>query len=231
VREEADKCWYRWIISDTGIGMSEEFLAHIFEPFAQEKNDARSEHQGSGLGMAIVKALIDQMGGTISVTSEVGVGSTFVIELPFDIAPAPKENESNSLPQENNIQGMHLMLVEDNALNAEIAETLLADGGAEITTVRNGKQAVELFQKMPSGAFDAILMDIMMPVMDGYEAAEIIRASGRDDAGRIPIIAMTANAFTEDKLRARKAGMNDHISKPVSGEKLIRMLSELSNRN
>ena len=227
VREEADKCWYRWTISDTGIGMSEEFLAHIFEPFAQEKNDARSEHQGSGLGMAIVKALVDQMGGTISVTSEVGVGSTFVVELPFDIAPAPEENESNPLPQENNILGMHLMLVEDNALNAEIAETLLTDGGAEITTVQNGKQAVELFQKMPSGTFDAILMDIMMPVMDGLTATKTIRGLDRPDAKNIPIIAMTANAFKEDAQKCFAAGMNAHLAKPLDMERVKATISEL----
>ncbi|MBU5430758.1 response regulator [Kineothrix sp. MSJ-39] len=214
-------CTYRWTISDTGIGMSQAFLAHIFEPFAQEKNDARSEYQGTGLGMAIVKGLVDRMGGSISVTSEEGVGSTFVICIPFEIAPAPEQPEEQATETKTDIKGMHLLLVEDNELNAEIAEMMLTDQGAEITLVQNGKQAVDLFAESPEGAFDAILMDIMMPVMDGLTATKNIRAMNRADAKTIPIIAMTANAFKEDADKCIAAGMNAHLAKPLDMEKVV----------
>lgn len=225
--EEKDGfCTYRWTITDTGSGMSQEFLKHIFEPFAQEKNDARSVYQGTGLGMAIVKGLIDQMGGTILVTSEKGVGSTFVITIPFEIAPPPEQLPAHPALPEGDIKGLHLMLVEDNELNAEIAEMLLTDQGAEITTVHDGKQAVELFQTSPAGTFDAILMDIMMPVMDGLTATRTIRAMERPDAGTIPIIAMTANAFAEDARKCLEAGMNAHLAKPLEMEKIKKAILE-----
>ena len=211
-------CTYRWTISDTGIGMSEEFLQRIFEPFAQEKNDARSVYHGTGLGMTIVKRLIEQMNGTIEITSQVGVGSTFVITIPFEIAPPPEE----SLPQapteedeDGNIQGLRLLLAEDNELNAEIAETLLTDQGAKVTIVRDGQKAVNLFRSTAPGTFDAILMDIMMPEMDGLTATQTIRALDRPDAKTIPIIAMTANAFEEDAKKCLAAGMNAHLAKPL----------------
>ena len=180
--EEHDNiCTYRWTISDTGVGMSQEFLQRIFEPFAQEKNDARSVYQGTGLGMSIVKSLVDKMGGTIEVSSQVGVGSTFVITIPFEFAPAPEEKAAPAPAAEGSIQGLHLLLAEDNDLNAEIAQTLLEDEGAEVTLVTDGKQAVERFQSEPPGTFDAILMDIMMPVMDGLAATRAIRALDRQD--------------------------------------------------
>ena len=213
-------CTYRWTISDTGIGMSQEFLSHIFEPFAQEKNDARSEYQGTGLGMAIVKGLIDQMGGSISVTSEEGVGSTFVVCIPFEIAQAPQQEEQTTETR-TDIKGMRLLLVEDNELNAEIAEMMLADQGAEITVVQNGKMAVDLFAEKPVGTFDAILMDIMMPVMDGLTATKNIRAMNRADAKTIPIIAMTANAFKEDADKCIAAGMNAHLAKPLDMDRVV----------
>lgn len=217
---------YRWIISDTGAGMSPEFLQHIYEPFVQEKNDARSVYHGSGLGMAIVKGLIDQMGGTIEITSEVGVGSTFIVTIPFEIAAAPTGEQKCESVTTDSIQNMKLMLVEDNELNAEIAEVLLSDQGASITTVHDGQQAVNLFATMPEGTFDAILMDVMMPVMDGITATEIIRAMARKDAKTIPIIAMTANAFKEDAQKCLNAGMNEHIAKPLDFDKLNRILRE-----
>lgn len=208
-------CTIRWTISDTGIGMSREFIDHIFEPFVQEKDDARSAYAGVGLGMSIVKGLIEEMGGTISVTSKEGIGSTFIVTIPFETAPAPEEVPEKPAFQEKNIQGLHLLLVEDNELNAEIAETMLSDQGAEITIAHDGKQAVNLFLGKPEGTFDAILMDIMMPVMDGITASRTIRASDHPDAGRIPIIAMTANAFKEDGDKCLEAGMNAHLAKPL----------------
>lgn len=219
-------CTYRWTITDTGIGMSEEFLKHIFDPFVQEKDDARSVYHGTGLGMTIVKRLVEQMNGSIQITSKKGEGSAFVITIPFEIAPPPVDTQA-TLPRENSsVQGLHLLLVEDNELNAEIAKTLLEDAGAEVTVARNGRQAVEQFQSNPAGTFDAILMDIMMPVMNGYEATKAIRSLERPDAGSIPIIAMTANAFTEDAEKCAAAGMNAHLAKPLDIEKIKKTICE-----
>ena len=214
---------YRWIISDTGIGMSKEFLAHIFDPFVQEHSDARSVYQGTGLGMSIVKNLIDLMGGQIEVTSTEGVGSTFIITLPFEIAapitPAPETTTART-----DISGLKLLLAEDNALNAEIAEALLTERGAVVTVVTNGQQAVDLFRSNAPGSFDAILMDLMMPVMDGLTAARTIRALPRADAKTIPILAMTANAFDEDAQKCFAAGMNAHLTKPLDLAKVVAAL-------
>ncbi len=214
---------YRWKISDTGVGMSEEFLKHIFEPFVQEKQTARSEYQGTGLGMPIVKSLVEQMGGTIQVTSKEGVGSTFWITIPFEIAPEP---QAEKVSTENRIQGLKLLMAEDNELNAEIAQILLEDEGAEVTVVTDGKQALELFREKPEGTFDAILMDIMMPVMDGLTATKEIRALARPDAKTIPILAMTANAFKEDEKKCLEAGMNAHLAKPIDIEKVKQAICE-----
>lgn len=219
-----NRCTYRWTASDTGIGMSPEFLTHIFDPFTQERQDARSVYQGTGLGMAIVKRLIDAMEGTISITSEEGKGSNFVITIPFEIAPAEEEK-----PKEKghvDIAGLHLMLVEDNELNAEIAQMLLTDKGARVTVVGDGKQAVDLFKRKIPGTFDAILMDIMMPVMDGMTATRAIRSLARADAKTIPIIAMTANAFDEDAKKCMDAGMNAHLTKPIEIDHVIEVLGQ-----
>jgi len=219
-------CTYRWIISDTGIGMSQEFVQHIFEPFAQEEEGARSNYQGTGLGMSIVKKIIDLMGGSISVTSELGVGSTFVITIPFEIAPEPAQIPEYPAKASADIHGTRLLLVEDNELNAEIAQTLLEDSGAVVTIATDGQQALRLFEDKPAGTFDAILMDIMMPVMNGLDAAKAIRALARPDAQTIPIIAMTANAFEEDVKRCLEAGMNAHLAKPLDIEKVKQTIAE-----
>lgn len=218
---EDENVTYQWTISDTGIGMSQEFLEHIFEPFAQEKSDARSVYQGTGLGMAIVKSLIDKMNGTIKVTSKQGEGSAFVITIPFEIAQENAETVNESADEKASIRGMHLLLAEDNELNAEIAEMLFEDEGATITIARNGQEAIDLFSQNPEGTYDAILMDIMMPLVDGYSATKAIRAMDREDAKEIPIIAMTANAFAEDATKCFEAGMNAHLSKPLQMESVI----------
>lgn len=225
VKEENHKVTYRWTISDTGIGMSEEFLKRIFDPFAQEKNDARTSYQGTGLGMSIVKSLVDKMNGTIEVTSKEGAGSTFVLTIPFEIAEAPV-TQAQDLAQVDSVHGLHLLLAEDNELNAEIAQMLLEDAGAVTTLVTDGKQAVEIFESNPAGTFDAILMDIMMPVMDGLTATKTIRALDRPDAKTIPIIAMTANAFAEDAKKCMDAGMNAHLSKPLDIETVKQVICE-----
>lgn len=224
-------CNFQWIITDTGIGMSREFLSHIFEPFAQERNDARSIYQGTGLGMSIVKGLLNQMGGTINITSREGFGSTFEITIPFEIAPSPQEEPVQSSETENSIQELNLLLVEDNALNAEIARILLNDEGAKMSIVSNGLQALKTFEKNPPGTFDGILMDIMLPVMDGLEATRRIRSSGRPDAKTIPILAMTANAFDDDVKKCLEAGMNAHLSKPIDIKKIKAALRSLCRKD
>lgn len=220
---------YRWTISDTGIGMSEEFLKHIFEPFVQEHSDARTVYSGTGLGMSIVKKIIDRMNGTIVVTSKEGEGSTFVITLPFEIAEKPEEIPAE-MDGEVNIAGLHLLLAEDNELNAEIARTLLEDEGAITTIVNDGQQAVDIFSRNKPGTFDAILMDIMMPEMDGLSATKAIRALDREDAGTIPIIAMTANAFDEDEKKCMEAGMNAHLVKLLDIQKMKEAVCRYLNK-
>lgn len=220
---------YRWTISDTGIGMSEEFLKHIFEPFVQEHSDARTVYSGTGLGMSIVKKIIDRMNGTIVVISKEGEGSTFVITLPFEIAEKPEEIPAE-MDGEVNIAGLHLLLAEDNELNAEIARTLLEDEGAITTIVNDGQQAVDIFSRNKPVTFDAILMDIMMPEMDGLSATKAIRALDREDAGTIPIIAMTANAFDEDEKKCMEAGMNAHLVKPLDIQKMKEAVCRYLNK-
>ena len=208
-------CTYRWTISDTGVGMSPEFLSHIFDPFSQEKTDARSVYQGTGLGMSIAKALFEQMGGNIEVFSKLGEGSTFVITLPFERAQELKTTVIEKTEKES-IQDIKILLAEDNELNQEVARILLEEEGAKVFCVNNGQKAVEAFSTHPAGSYDLILMDIMMPVMGGYEATRQIRRLDRTDARFIPIIALTANAFAEDIQHAMDAGMNAHVAKPLN---------------
>lgn len=204
----------RAVISDNGIGMSTAFLPHLFESFSRENTDEKSVTQGTGLGMSIVKHLVDEMGGTITVESKKGVGTTFTVTLLFE---EPKEQEGKKIEEGDesaDLSGMRVLLAEDNELNMEIAETFLTDAGVQITKAYNGKEEVERYLEQPAGTFDAILTDLMMPVMDGYEAVREIRSSGRADAQSIPIIALTANAFLEDAERVKKEGMNEHLPKP-----------------
>lgn len=215
-------------VSDTGIGMTPEFLKHIYEPFAQEGDDARSKFQGTGMGMPIVKSLIELMGGTIEISSEVGVGSTFNVQIPLDIDenPQARANTVESAP-DCSLTDMNVLLAEDNELNAEIAQTLLESEGVVVTRAANGNEVVDLYLSHPAGSFDAILMDIMMPDMDGYEATRAIRLSEKVDAADIPIIALTANAFAEDAKAAHDAGMNAHLSKPLDFNKLKNILARI----
>ena len=208
---------------DTGVGMSKEFQNHIFEPFTQETGGARSVYGGTGLGMPITKKLVEKMGGTIKFKSEKNVGTTFMVQLPFLISADMKQSERQE--DDVSIEGMRILLAEDNELNMEIAEFLLTNAGAEIIKASNGKEAVEAFAKSGVGEINVILMDIMMPVMDGLEATREIRTMNRSDASAVVIIAMTANAFTEDKTKALKSGMDDYLTKPLESEKLIRALS------
>ncbi len=219
---------------DTGIGMSPEFMEHLFEPFTQENETARSEYGGTGLGMSITKSLVDKMGGTITVQSEKGTGSTFNIVLPFELnlgepmdqaGAAADDGEKDAALATGGVEGLTILLVEDNSLNLEIAEFLLKEGGAHVVTAGNGQEAVEAFAAAEPFEFDAILMDVMMPVMGGYEATRAIRRMNRADAAVVPIIAMTANAFAEDRIAAKEAGMNEHLAKPLETRPVIQAIS------
>ena len=220
-----------FVCRDTGIGMTEAFQKRIFEPFAQEHVGSRTKFAGTGLGMPITKKLVEKMGGTISFESKEGTGTTFVIRIPFRIDTDMKDRTEAEEKTETSIHGLHVLLTEDNELNMEIAEFVLQNEGAVVTKAWNGQKAVDIFRKSRPGEFDAILMDIMMPVMNGYEAAKMIRSLDREDAKVIPIIAMTANAFTEDKMRAKEAGMDEHIAKPVDGKLLVKAINELVKHN
>ena len=225
--EQPEMTTMEFVCRDTGIGMTEEFQKYIFEPFAQEHTGSRTKFAGTGLGMAIAKNLIEKMGGTITMESEKDVGTTFVIRVPFKTDPDADKREKQKDVSENSIKGLHILLAEDNELNMEIAEFVLQNEGADVTKAWNGQEAVELFRNSASGELDVILMDIMMPVMNGYEATQMIRSLDRGDAKTIPIIAMTANAFTEDRIRAKEAGMNEHVAKPVDVEVLVKVIHKL----
>ena len=227
--EQSEMTTMEFVCRDTGIGMTEEFQKRVFEPFAQEHTGSRAKFAGTGLGMAISRKLVEKMGGTITFESEKGVGSTFVIRVPFKIDPDEDEHKVQKDIPEKSIKGLHILLAEDNELNMKIAEFMLQNEGADVTKAWNGQAAVQIFEKSRLGEFDVILMDIMMPVMNGYEATKMIRALDREDAKKIPIIAMTANAFTEDRIRAKEAGMDEHISKPVDGKLLVKVIHELQN--
>ena len=228
--EQPGMATIEFICQDTGIGMEGAFQKRIFEPFAQEHAGSRTKFAGTGLGMPITKKLIEKMGGTITFESEKGVGTTFMIQIPFRIDTEADTRIKQEERPKASIQGLHILLVEDNALNMEIAEFVLENEGAIVIKAENGKEAVDIFQGSGIGECDAILMDIMMPVMDGLTASRIIRAMDRPDARTIPIIAMTANAFTEDKIKAKEAGMDEHIAKPLDRRVLVEVVARLINK-
>ena len=207
--------------------MTEAFQKRIFEPFAQEHAGSRTKFAGTGLGMPITKKLVEKMGGTISFESKEGTGTTFVIRIPFRIDTDRKDRTETEEKTETSIQGLHVLLTEDNELNMEIAEFVLQNEGTVVTKAWNGQEAVDIFRKSSPGEFDVILMDIMMPVMNGYEAAKMIRSLDREDAKVIPILAMTANAFDEDRKKALACGMNGFLSKPIVIEELISTLQNI----
>ncbi len=225
-REGTASC--RFVIEDTGIGIGEDFKEHIFEPFTQEHQDARTNYSGAGLGMSIVKRLVDQLEGTVAVDSRTGKGSVVQIALPLRVDRARgSRSEEADREERADIAGMHVLLVEDNEINCEIVEFMLRDAGAQVATANDGKAAVDAFQASGPGRFDCILMDLMMPVMSGYEAARVIRGLDRADAGTVPIIALSANAFEEDVALAKDAGMNEHLAKPVDVQRMFQLMSRL----
>lgn len=221
---------FRITISDTGIGMNEEFKKHIFEPFSRENENAGTQYMGTGLGMAITKELLELMNGSITVDSTLGEGTVFVVEIPcvIDKNASQKREEKDAVI--DNLSGLNILVVEDNKINAEIAEYILKKSGAEVTLANNGKEAVDVFAETDENYYDIILMDVMMPVMNGYEATRNIRKLHRKDAKKIPIIAMTANAFTKDKLDAIEAGMNEHIAKPLDINLLLEIISKYKHK-
>ena len=229
--DQMETAAFEFICEDSGIGMSEDFQKHIYEPFTQEKKGGASKFGGTGLGMPITKKLVEKMGGNITFESESGIGTTFTITIPFKINAEVEQCEDTQELSLHALDGFHILLVEDNELNMEIAEFSLQNAGAKITKAWNGQEAVEIFQASSIGDFDVILMDVMMPVMDGYEATKNIRSLSREDAKTIPIIAMTANAFSEDKIKAEEAGMNEHIAKPINMKLLLRIVSKLVNQS
>mgnify|MGYP002975045559 CR=1 FL=1 len=231
VRSDGKTAWIEFICADTGIGMSEEFQKHLYEPFTQEHSDARTSYNGTGLGMAITKSLVEKMGGTIECRSKLGEGTTYCITIPFDIdsSAAPRVEETAALPAATP-EGMHVLLAEDNELNIEIAVFVLENAGVTVTKAVNGQDALDQFAASAPGTFDAIIMDVMMPVMDGYQATRAIRQLDRPDAGSIPILAMTANAFVEDRRRAYEAGMNEHLTKPLEPEVVLRTLAKYRSK-
>ncbi len=228
-REGTASC--RFVVEDTGIGIGEDFKNHIFEPFTQEHQGARTNYNGTGLGMSIVKKLVDQMKGAISVDSQPGRGSVVQITLPIRVDEAweekPAEKDGDT---QGDVSGMRVLLVEDNALNCEIVEYILGEAGAEVVTANDGKAAVDAFAASEPGRFDCVLMDLMMPVMSGYEAARVIRGLDRPDAKTVPIIALSANAFEEDVALAKDAGMDEHLAKPVDVRKMFRVMNGLRGR-
>ena len=219
-------------IKDTGIGMSEDFQKKIFDEFAQEENGVRTQYKGTGLGMPISKKYIELMGGTITVDSRKGVGTTFTVEIPMELTNAEKVEKTKPLVQHNDLKGIKVLLAEDNDLNAELATILLEDLGMTVSRAADGQEVVDLFAEHPAGTYDIILMDIMMPKMDGHQAAKAIRAmyADRPDAEEIPIIALSANAFSEDVQASLDAGMNGHVSKPLNMEEVTKVIERNLNR-
>ena len=230
VSENPSRIRYIFSCEDTGIGMCEEYLPHVYEEFSREHTTTENKVPGTGLGLSIIKSMIELMGGSIQVESRQGIGTKFTVDLSFDIASKEEVYGSQNIIKPSaihTIKGKRILLAEDNELNAEIVKTVLEDVGALITRVEDGQQAVELFEEKPEGTFDAILMDLMMPVMDGYTATKKIRSLEHSDAKTIPIIAMTANAFQEDAEKCIAVGMNAHLAKPLNIEKMMTTICHL----
>jgi CheY-like chemotaxis protein len=239
-----DGCNVEMRVSDTGAGMSEEFQKKMYDPFSQERTGGRAMAQGTGLGLSIVKRIVDLMGGTIAVQSALGEGTTFIVHLPVEfVEPMESEvrelhdSDGESVPEPDvrraaaALRGLHVLLVEDNEVNAEVAKAMLEKHlGALVDVVADGKQGVDAFAASPIGSFDAILMDVRMPVMNGMDATRAIRALDRDDAAGVPILAMTADVFADDIKACKAAGMNGHIGKPIDVDRLLFTLGELVER-
>ena len=226
LKGEERQAVYCFRCTDTGRGMSEEFIKHAFEPFAQEEQSARTAYMGTGLGLAIAKQLTEMMNGKIEVKSVVNVGTTFTITIPFDLHVSYEEEERKEEVTGTELAGKKVLLVEDNEINMEIAQFYLEEAGAKVEKAWNGQEAVALFSQEPAGSFDAILMDVMMPVMDGMEATQRIRNLKREDAASIPIIAMTAQTTADIRETCRKAGMDDYIAKPIREEELAKVIGK-----
>ena len=231
--DDGNMAVFQFVCSDTGLGMSEEFQKHAFDAFAQEGKQSTTTFSGSGLGLSIVKDIVELMGGTIELESEENVGSTFTVTVPFKIDHLVENNDSqkDSCPQSKDLSGKRVLLVEDNAINMEIAHAILEEEDLNITEAKNGKEALEIFQNSKLNEYDVVIMDVMMPVMDGLEATKEIRMLEREDAKKIPIIAMTANAFEEDRKACLEAGMNEHIGKPIDIPLLKRTITKLLTKN
>ena len=238
VKEETldvGRAFFTFYCKDQGVGMSEDFISHAFDMFSQESKTSRSRYEGTGLGLAITEQLVDRMNGTIELKSKIGVGTTVVVKIPFKIGVQDKisnspENNSVSL-EDYSVEGMRALVVEDNELNMEIARCILEDSGMEVTCAADGQEAVEIFEKSAPDYFGVIYMDIMMPRMNGLDAARTIREMKRRDARRIPIIAISANSFAEDIINSRMAGMNVHLAKPLDTEKMIAALKQCMTDN
>ena len=230
--ENVARVVYEFTIEDNGVGMEPEFIDHIFEPFVQENSSARTSYTGTGLGLAIVKKLVEQMEGTIHFVSEPGKGTRFTLVIPFlpDDSIEMQTEQTQSTDAVKGIENDKILLVEDYEINMEIARFVLENEGAQVQEAWNGKEAVDLFAASEPGGYDVILMDLMMPVMGGLEAAQCIRKLEREDAKTVPIIAMTANAFADDEERSLAAGMDAHISKPLDAEKLIQVISDICKK-
>ncbi len=227
--DDGNMAVFQFVCSDTGLGMSEEFQKHAFDAFAQEGKQSTTTFSGSGLGLSIVKDIVELMGGTIELESEENVGSTFTVTVPFEIDYLVENNDpkKDNCPQSMNLSGKRVLLVEDNAINMEIARAILEEEHLDIAEAKNGKEALEIFRNSKTGEYDFIIMDVMMPVMDGLEATKAIRGLEREDAKKIPIIAMTANAFEEDRKACLDAGMDEHIGKPIDIPLLKRAITKL----
>ncbi len=212
---------YEFKVSDTGIGMSEDFAKRVFEPFTQESRTSRTSYEGSGLGLAIVKRIVDEMGGTITLDTKAGEGSTFIVVLPFDVPDENSQEVYKPGSDAASLNGMRILLVDDNELNLDIAQFVLEESGAQVTVALNGQEAIDLLLDAPKESFDAVVMDVMMPVMDGLETTRRIRKLDRTDIASIPVVGMSANAFCDDIASAKAAGMDEYVVKPISSEKLL----------